>query len=70
MYAADLFVTACALYLGAGVLFAPPFLARGIERVDSSASGSSIAFRLIVTPGVVALWPILARKWLSKRGRT
>ena len=51
------------LYLLAGLLFALPFVARGIERIDPAAHGASWGFRLLVLPGAVALWPILLRRW-------
>ncbi|MEO7795655.1 MAG: hypothetical protein ABIV06_12870, partial [Thermoanaerobaculia bacterium] len=50
------------------LLCAVAFLPRGIERVDSGAPGSGWGFRLIVLPGVVALWPLLLRRWLSGGG--
>lgn len=42
-----------------GLLFAASFLTRRIERVDPSARGSGWGFRLLILPGVVALWPLL-----------
>lgn len=42
-----------------GLLFAASFLTRRIERVDPAARGSSWGFRLLILPGVVALWPLL-----------
>jgi hypothetical protein len=59
---------ALAVYACAGIAFAPPFLVRGIHRLDAAAHGSGIAFRLILVPGVVALWPVLLAAWL-RRGR-
>jgi hypothetical protein len=56
---------AAGIYLAAGMVFATAFLTRGIERIDPAAHGSSAAFRLLLAPGVAALWPILARRWLS-----
>ena len=56
------------VYTCAGVVFAVFFLARGIGRIDPSAAAASLGFRILVTPGIVALWPILARAWL--RGRS
>lgn len=53
------------IYLGLGVLFALPFLARGVQRVDPGARGGGWGFRLMILPGVAALWPVLARRWLS-----
>ncbi len=52
-----------ALYLGAGLLFAALFHARGLERTDPAAHGASRAFRLLITPGLAALWPVMAVKW-------
>jgi hypothetical protein len=42
-----------------------PFVLRGVDKIDPVASGSSWGFRLIILPGVVALWPLLLRRWLS-----
>ena len=50
-------------YLGAGVLFAGPFVVRGIQRIDPAAQGSTWGFRTIIVPGVVLLWPLLAWRW-------
>jgi hypothetical protein len=61
------FWTVVAVWFGVGVLFAIPFLARGIGRIDPLAARSGLAFRLVVVPGVMALWPVLASRWLSGR---
>ena len=53
------------LYIVAGVLFAVPFVLVGVGRIDPSARGGTWGFRLIILPGVVALWPILAVRWLT-----
>lgn len=52
------------LYALAGLLFAVPFAVRGIERIDPVARGAGWGFRLIVLPGVVALWPLLLGRWM------
>lgn len=65
---ASVLVSLLGAYAGLGVLFAVPFVARGIERVDPAARGASPGFRLIVLPGVVALWPLLARRWWRGAG--
>lgn len=54
-------------YLGCGLLFAIPCLARGLAAIDPGAREGSWGFRLIVLPGVIALWPLLLRRWLSGR---
>ncbi len=54
-------------YLACGVLFAIPFLARGAAAIDPGAREGTRGFRLIVLPGVVALWPLLLLRWRSGR---
>ena len=54
-----------ALHGLAGLVFAARFLPRRIERVDPSARGAGWGFRLLILPGVVALWPLL---WARTRG--
>jgi len=57
------------LYAAAGLLFGVCFVCWGIEQVDPAARGSGIGFRVIVLPGVAALWPLLLRRWLQgKKG--
>ena len=55
-------------YSLAGLLFALPFLRRGAGALDPKAREATRGFRLIILPGVVALWPILAWKWRRARG--
>jgi len=52
-------------YLIFGVVFAIAFVLLGIEKVDATAHGSTVGFRLIIIPGAILLWPVLLRKWLS-----
>ncbi|RIK93471.1 MAG: hypothetical protein DCC71_23995 [Proteobacteria bacterium] len=52
-----------ALHAAAGALFAVAFHWRGLARLDAAAAEGSVGFRLLVTPGVIALWPLLARRW-------
>jgi hypothetical protein len=65
---ANWIVAAAGVYFALGLLFAVPFLARGVARIDPAAREGTWGFRLVVLPGVVALWPLLARRWLSGRG--
>jgi len=60
----EFMVAALMTYAGLGAVFAVPFLAAGIHRVDSHAKGSGLGFRLLVFPGVAALWPLLMGRWL------
>ena len=63
---ANIVTIVLALYLLAGLLFAVPFVLRGVNRIDPVAREGSWGFRLIILPGVVALWPLLLRR-LAKR---
>jgi len=69
MGAAELMVDALLAYAAAGVLFAAAFVAVGIARVDPVAEHAPIGFRLIVIPGVAALWPLLLIRWV-RSGRS
>ena len=53
-----------AVYLAAGLLFAIPFVIKGVTQIDESAIGSKWGFRLIIIPGVIVFWPVLLKKWM------
>ncbi len=63
MLLAEMLLVALAVYLGCGLLFGAAFVVAGVGRVDAAARGTSVLFRLLILPGTVALWPLLARKW-------
>ncbi len=65
--AAGWMAAALNLYAAAGLLFALPFLAWGLPRIGPAARDTSLAFRLIILPGTVALWPVLLRHWIRSR---
>ena len=56
------------LYVALGIGFALLFHWRGLARVDRSAALSTWGFRIMITPGVVALWPLLALRWARGNG--
>ena len=58
-------VGAVGVYAALGFLFALAFVSRGVGRIDPGARQATWAFRLLILPGTVALWPLLARRWLS-----
>jgi hypothetical protein len=58
-------VLAAGIYLACGVLFAIPFVLAGVRRIDPAAHDAGWGFRLIVLPGVVAFWPLLAARWVK-----
>lgn len=53
-----------AAYLAAGGLFCLAFQIRGLLVLDPAAVGSGLGFRFLISPGVMALWPWLALRWL------
>jgi hypothetical protein len=58
-------------YASIGVAFAIAFQLRGLARIDAAAARSSRGFRIAITPGVVALWPMLSLRWLrATRGQS
>jgi hypothetical protein len=50
-------------YVAAGAVFAVAFLTWGVSRIDPVARQGTLGFRLIILPGVMALWPVLLFKW-------
>jgi hypothetical protein len=57
-----------AFYGTLGVLFVLAFVTVGVDQVDPAARGASRGFRLLIFPGAVALWPLLAWRWLRRTG--
>jgi hypothetical protein len=53
-----------AAYLASGVLFAFPFVLTGVKRIDRHATHGSWGFRILIFPGTIFLWPLLAKRWL------
>ncbi len=64
---AQVLVAVMAAYLVAGVVFAVPFIRKGAGAVDPAARGGTVGFRILITPGVVVLWPTLLAKWRRAR---
>ena len=65
----EIIVGLLVLYLSLGLLFSIPFVVAGVGRIDAAARAASIAFRLLILPGTVALWPVLAVKWAKTCGQ-
>ena len=57
-------VTIAGLYAAIGLLFALWFVTAGLARVDESARDASWGLRLLLLPGAVAFWPLLAWRLL------
>jgi hypothetical protein len=52
-------------YVYAGVVVAAAFLLVGIDRIDTQARGA-YAFRPLIAPGVVLLWPFVLWRWIAR----
>ncbi len=65
----DMALAATAGYATAGAVFAVSFLWRGVAALDSAAGRGSWGFRLLIAPGVTALWPLLLWKWWAAQRR-
>ena len=65
---AEAVVAAGRAYAAVGIAFALAFVVRGVRRIDPSAAAGTIGFRALIVPGVAALWPLLAWRWLRATG--
>lgn len=54
-----------AVYLAAGLVFAIPFVIKGVDKIDEGAHGSKWGFRIIIIPGTMVFWPLLLKKWIK-----
>jgi len=60
-----------AIYAGCGLLFAVLFLVLWCKSFDPSAASGTWGFRVLIFPGLVALWPLMLAKVLAvRRGGT
>ena len=56
---------ALGLYLSIGLVFSVPLLTRWVGDLDPDAADGSWGFKVLVFPGCVALWPLLALRLRS-----
>ena len=50
-------------YTLVGFLFGVLFVPRAAARMDPGLTHAPITVRLLILPGVIALWPLLAVRW-------
>jgi len=55
------------MYMFLGVIFGFVFIVMGISKVDPSAEGASILFKVMIFPGCVGIWPVLLKKWMKAK---
>jgi len=65
MRIAELVVMLFEGYALAGTLFGLLFIPRAAARMDPGLTHAPMAVRLLILPGVIALWPLLALRWVS-----
>ena len=61
---AAVFLFVLGAYLAYGLCFAIPFALIGVKKIDSHAAHGSWGFRVLIIPGTMFLWPLLARRWV------
>jgi hypothetical protein len=61
-------IDAVLVYAVIGAALAAAFLLWGIDRIDPAANGA-YAFRPLLIPGLVLLWPLVAARWLKLEWR-
>ncbi len=66
--AAAILVWTIYLYFAGGVVVALMIVFFGLGRIDAATRGSGIGFRLIVFPGLIALWPLMLSRFIWGTG--
>jgi hypothetical protein len=62
---AEAFLIALGTYLLCGLVFAIPFAFLGVGKIDPHAAHGSWGFRLLIIPGTMFFWPMLAHRWMK-----
>jgi len=62
---AETLLSAAGIYLLCGLVFAIPFVLVGVAKIDPHAAHGSWGIRVLIIPGTMFLWPLLARRWLK-----
>ena len=70
MLALELILWIIIVYLVCGLVFAIPFVLKGVEEIDESARGATWGFKLIIIPATTVFWPFLLRKWMREKKKT
>jgi hypothetical protein len=65
---AALIIDAVLVYAVIGAALGLAFLLWGIDRIDPASHGA-YAFRPLLIPGMVLLWPLVAARWIALERR-
>lgn len=57
-------LTILGAYLALGLIVGIAFILRGVDRVDPAMVASPKRVRILILPGVAALWPLMLAKWI------
>lgn len=63
MALANVIVGVVGVYAALGVVCGGAFVLRGVGRVDATAKGAPMGFRVLIFPGAALLWPWVLVKW-------
>jgi len=66
--AAALVVDFVKIYAALGAIVAVVFLVFGLDRIDEAAHGA-YAFRPLLAPGIIILWPVTLWRWWALERR-
>ena len=64
---AEIFVYIFYAYLITGLLFGLWFIFKGVQKVDAGMEGAKIGLRLLLLPGSMLLWPVMANKYAKRK---
>jgi hypothetical protein len=56
------------IYLLIGVIAYFPLLRKGIPSFDDSMHETPLLFKILIAPGIIALWLPLVLKWRKEKG--
>ena len=66
MMIVNIILAVLGIYLACGLLFAMPFVIKGVKVIDpDGAHGTKWGFRIIIIPGTIVFWPVLLKKWMK-----
>lgn len=63
---AEIIVLVLGGYFAIGLLFAIAFVIFGAKRIDPAARTMPLQARLMILPGTLLLWPLMAWKWRTQ----